>query len=370
MKAIPNRKWNDAEKAWYVPAEHHEQLKKIVDSLGGAGSTGAIGGGYTQTVTLVQRGAAHEALKLLAAMDDDRATVRNAAGFSQSDGDFGHKLAESLSLSDAQYRIARVMVSKYRRQLPADLVDRALGNVTPGAQPPFTTKSRPTMVMVLDKGRKALPIGTIRTYDNVPFRKTETGWVYAGKGVTKGAAHEESGKLKLSGQRILQNKTFPHKKGDAVENNGKYGKILEIDKEDQSAYVQFQEGYRMHIGLEDLKIQSGYVKGNITRSIKKKMGKARDTFPRQPYPDGAIRPHGKQMKKKVKGLWVPVKEGKTEEERRAEAKEKKGTKPGPTVDGDPHILQHLEEIASGASNDDGRIQNISARMLMAAQRGK
>lgn len=43
---------------------------------------------------------------------------------------------------------------------------------------------------------------------------------------------------------------------------------------------------------------------------------------------------------------------------------------GPTVDGDPHILQHLEEIASGASNDDGRIQNISARMLMAAQRGK
>jgi hypothetical protein len=68
--------------------------------------------------------AAHEAIRLLAAMDRDHAALRNAAGFSRYDSALGHMLAGAKILSPGQAHLARKLALRYRRQLPAELVAR------------------------------------------------------------------------------------------------------------------------------------------------------------------------------------------------------------------------------------------------------
>jgi hypothetical protein len=51
--------------------------------------------------------AAHDAVRYLASLDRDYASVRNAAGFSKYDSALGHKLAELPHLTAGQARLAR-----------------------------------------------------------------------------------------------------------------------------------------------------------------------------------------------------------------------------------------------------------------------
>jgi SWI/SNF-related matrix-associated actin-dependent regulator 1 of chromatin subfamily A len=70
--------------------------------------------------------AVHEALRILASMDSDRASVVNNAGFNKLDGQFGHNLAERESLTGRQAAAGKRLVTKYHRQLPTHILS-ALG---------------------------------------------------------------------------------------------------------------------------------------------------------------------------------------------------------------------------------------------------
>lgn len=65
--------------------------------------------------------AAHEALRLLAATDTDRARIVNGVGFNKLDGRIGHELASRDRLTPRQAVLALRIARKYHRQLPADL---------------------------------------------------------------------------------------------------------------------------------------------------------------------------------------------------------------------------------------------------------
>jgi hypothetical protein len=66
-------------------------------------------------------------LKLLKADDEDRAKDPNGVGFNKADSDHGHYLASLDALSEAEPIVGQVLVRRYRRQLPADMVAQALG---------------------------------------------------------------------------------------------------------------------------------------------------------------------------------------------------------------------------------------------------
>ena len=70
--------------------------------------------------------AVHEALRILAGLDTDRASVVNNMGFNKLDGQFGHDLAGRSTLTGRQAAAGKRLVSKYHRQLPADILS-ALG---------------------------------------------------------------------------------------------------------------------------------------------------------------------------------------------------------------------------------------------------
>ncbi len=69
-----------------------------------------------------------DALRILASMDTDMASVKNGVGFNQVDTSFGHRLAELTSLSEKQYEIAKKIIRKYRRQIPQDLYAQIYGS--------------------------------------------------------------------------------------------------------------------------------------------------------------------------------------------------------------------------------------------------
>lgn len=72
-------------------------------------------------ITEEQREAIHQALRMLAGNDTDRARERNDVGFNQMDSDFGAKLAAVGKLTDRQASAAAKMLRKYHRQIPGDL---------------------------------------------------------------------------------------------------------------------------------------------------------------------------------------------------------------------------------------------------------
>ena len=73
------------------------------------------------------RDAALEGLRILAGLDDDWASEANGQGFSQTTTWAGHTLAARDALDQGAAAHAMGILWQHRRQLPADLVQRALG---------------------------------------------------------------------------------------------------------------------------------------------------------------------------------------------------------------------------------------------------
>lgn len=67
--------------------------------------------------------AAHRAMQILASMDTDHARELNGYGFNKADCFIGHSLANRGSLSPKQAVLAAKLANKYRRQLPAEIVE-------------------------------------------------------------------------------------------------------------------------------------------------------------------------------------------------------------------------------------------------------
>lgn len=78
-------------------------------------------------LTPAQVEAVHQGLRMLAAMDADFAQSQNMMGFSKIDVRIGHSLAEAAFLSPRQAALGKRLVTKYRRQLPADLLEAING---------------------------------------------------------------------------------------------------------------------------------------------------------------------------------------------------------------------------------------------------
>ncbi len=77
-------------------------------------------------MTTTTHDATLECLRILAALDPDRADLRNRRGYSASDSRRGHQLAALSALDDRQLEEGRVLVSRYSGQLSSSLVRAAL----------------------------------------------------------------------------------------------------------------------------------------------------------------------------------------------------------------------------------------------------
>jgi len=67
--------------------------------------------------------AVHDAIRILAGLDEDFARDRNGVGFNGVDTGFGHSLAEMTSLTPRQASAGKRMIRKYHRQLPDDIIE-------------------------------------------------------------------------------------------------------------------------------------------------------------------------------------------------------------------------------------------------------
>lgn len=79
-------------------------------------------GPIAERVSEEGRVAIHAGLRLLAAYDPDGASTLNGVGFSKIDVAVGHSLANTEALSPRQAALGALLVRKYRRQLPEELV--------------------------------------------------------------------------------------------------------------------------------------------------------------------------------------------------------------------------------------------------------
>jgi hypothetical protein len=73
-------------------------------------------------VTEQQIAAALRGLRILCGMDGDYARDQNGVGFNSADTHIGHSLAKCFRLSSKQAVLAIRLVTKYKRQLPEDVV--------------------------------------------------------------------------------------------------------------------------------------------------------------------------------------------------------------------------------------------------------
>ena len=80
-------------------------------------------GGTLQAETIA---AIHECLRILAGCCDHARRI-DGAGFNKMDAEFGHSLADAHALSPKQAVHGQKLIRKYHRQLPADLLQAALG---------------------------------------------------------------------------------------------------------------------------------------------------------------------------------------------------------------------------------------------------
>ena len=78
-------------------------------------------------MTPEQIAAIYRGLQILAGYDEDFARDLNGVGFSKIDAAIGHSLANMVRLTPRQAVLGAKLVSKYRRQLPFDLVATAKG---------------------------------------------------------------------------------------------------------------------------------------------------------------------------------------------------------------------------------------------------
>ncbi|APX86010.1 hypothetical protein BV511_15665 [Methylorubrum extorquens] len=82
------------------------------------------------------RAAALEGCRLLSALDEDRASRRNDAGWGQDDTSIGHLLAEREEISREETAHAARLLHHHRRQLPAELRSRLFDTVPGPATAP------------------------------------------------------------------------------------------------------------------------------------------------------------------------------------------------------------------------------------------
>lgn len=101
-------------------------------------------------ITPARKEAIHEALRILAGNDPDRARERNGVGFNQMDSTYGASLAEQTDLTDAQARSAANLLRKYRRQIPESLYATVTTEEEPAAPPPapVAEPAKPTVKKV------------------------------------------------------------------------------------------------------------------------------------------------------------------------------------------------------------------------------
>ena len=98
---------------------------------------------------------------LLAGMDPDGATSRNGVGFSKSDGEFGHSLADQLAkwrvLSEKQFAAAIRLARKYRGQLPPEPEAQFAAQMQPAPAP--TTVEETGSTTAVDASPSVWPAG-------------------------------------------------------------------------------------------------------------------------------------------------------------------------------------------------------------------
>lgn len=80
-----------------------------------------------EEITPAQIQAVHQALRMLAGCDNDRASVINGQGFNKLDGTIGHSLAEQARLTPKQAVLGRRIACKYGRQIGQELVNQMKG---------------------------------------------------------------------------------------------------------------------------------------------------------------------------------------------------------------------------------------------------
>lgn len=97
----------------------------VANDAASAGTTRDRLGPIAERVSEEGRAAIHAGLKFLAAYDPDGASTINGVGFSKIDVAVGHSLADTEALSARQAALGALLVRKYRRQLPEDLVSKA-----------------------------------------------------------------------------------------------------------------------------------------------------------------------------------------------------------------------------------------------------
>ena len=81
-----------------------------------------------------QVAAIHEALKVVAGYDGDRARFLNGVGFGRYDTEFGCKLAAQSYLTPRQAVAARKLVRKYHRQYSVELFQRIFPETMAGME--------------------------------------------------------------------------------------------------------------------------------------------------------------------------------------------------------------------------------------------
>jgi len=79
-----------------------------------------------ETITEEQRVAIHSGLVILSSFCDGASSL-DGMGFSKVDAKIGHSLARQATISKRQAVLGMKLVNKYRRQLPADIVESAKG---------------------------------------------------------------------------------------------------------------------------------------------------------------------------------------------------------------------------------------------------
>ncbi len=135
-----------------VHVREFDFLREVPDiwDLRAEGSTGAppVPAGAPPTVTDNLSpdavSAIHRCLRILAGTCDHARRI-DGAGFNKMDAEFGHSLADAHALSPKQAVHGQKLIRKYHRQLPADLLQAALGSTLGSiGAPPVPVGAPPT----------------------------------------------------------------------------------------------------------------------------------------------------------------------------------------------------------------------------------
>lgn len=121
IKSVGGR-WDGNKGVWTIPPE----AKARLEALNGLRfSGGAEPAKPDPSYAEDHKEAIHQAIKMLAGMDEDHARHKNDMGFNSMDSAFGASLAKSPKLTDKQAASGAKLLAKYHRQIPEELHKRA-----------------------------------------------------------------------------------------------------------------------------------------------------------------------------------------------------------------------------------------------------